>query len=338
MQKITIIMPVYNKEKYLKNTIDSILKQEYKNFELIIVDDGSTDKSKYICDEYASKDSRIKVYHIQNGGVSNARNIGLKYATGDYIQFIDADDTINTNTFSKYIDILNNKLYDVIFSSYNKVNHDQEILENIKLDYIGNTTKDDILSDFAKNQFNTGYYGWISNKLIKSDIIKENKLKFDKNIVLAEDLDFFVKVYSCASTFYFLNYNTFNYLQEAENSSFFQKKIDYYMQLIIHLRIKEFLELNNKFINENKSILEQRIRDYVFYIVFYEDLNISKIENEVNRVYENKTITKNITLNYVPTFKNIIVFLVTKNKFREIYRLLLMRNKARKIAKGIMGE
>ena len=120
MIKISIIMPVYNKEKYLKNTIDSILKQEYKNFELIIVDDGSTDKSKYICDEYASKDSRIKVYHIKNEGVSNARNIGLKYATGDYIQFIDADDTINTNTFSKYIDILNNKLYDVIFSSYNK--------------------------------------------------------------------------------------------------------------------------------------------------------------------------------------------------------------------------
>ena len=109
MIKISIIMPVYNKEKYLKNTIDSILKQEYKNFELIIVDDGSTDKSKYICDEYASKDSRIKVYHIKNEGVSNARNIGLKYATGDYIQFIDADDTINTNTFSKYIDILNNK-------------------------------------------------------------------------------------------------------------------------------------------------------------------------------------------------------------------------------------
>ncbi|MFR5132445.1 MAG: glycosyltransferase family 2 protein [Terrisporobacter sp.] len=65
MIKISIIMPVYNKEKYLKNTIDSILKQEYKNFELIIVDDRSTDKSKYICDEYASKDSRIKVYHIK---------------------------------------------------------------------------------------------------------------------------------------------------------------------------------------------------------------------------------------------------------------------------------
>ena len=91
---ISVIIPVYNVEKYLRKCLDSILKQTYKDVEIILVDDGSKDASGAICDEYANTDVRIKVLHKENGGVSSARNVGLCLATGEYVTFIDADDCV----------------------------------------------------------------------------------------------------------------------------------------------------------------------------------------------------------------------------------------------------
>ncbi|OUQ56652.1 hypothetical protein B5E58_10530, partial [Tyzzerella sp. An114] len=94
-KKISVIVPIYNVEKYLNRCVDSIINQTYKNLEIILVDDGSPDNCGKICDEYAKKDNRIKVVHKENGGVSSARNVGLNIATGDYIGFVDGDDWID---------------------------------------------------------------------------------------------------------------------------------------------------------------------------------------------------------------------------------------------------
>lgn len=96
---ITIIIPVYNVEKYLRECIDSVIAQTYKNLEIILVDDGSIDKSGEICDEYSKKDSRIRVIHKKNGGLSDARNVALDIAKGEYIGFIDSDDYIEKDMF-----------------------------------------------------------------------------------------------------------------------------------------------------------------------------------------------------------------------------------------------
>ena len=96
MPKVSIIMPAYNKENYIQKTLDSIIQQKFIDFELIIIDDGSTDKTRNILEEYRVLDKRIKIHHIENGGVSNARNIGLRHAVGDWIQFLDADDLKET--------------------------------------------------------------------------------------------------------------------------------------------------------------------------------------------------------------------------------------------------
>lgn len=102
MDKISVIIPVYNTEKYLKRCLDSIINQTFKNLEIIIVDDGSTDSSPQICDNYAESDDRIRVIHKTNGGLSSARNAGIDIATGIYISFIDSDDYIDI----KYFEIL----------------------------------------------------------------------------------------------------------------------------------------------------------------------------------------------------------------------------------------
>ena len=91
---ISIITPVYNAEKYLRCCIDSIIAQTFTDFELLLIDDGSKDKSGAICDEYAAKDARIRVFHKENGGVSSARNLGLDNAKGEWITFIDSDDWV----------------------------------------------------------------------------------------------------------------------------------------------------------------------------------------------------------------------------------------------------
>ena len=97
MDLITVVVPVYNVEQYLKDCIDSIILQTYKDIEIILVDDGSTDTSGLICDEYKSKDKRIKVFHKENGGLSSARNCGIENATGKYITFVDSDDVVREN-------------------------------------------------------------------------------------------------------------------------------------------------------------------------------------------------------------------------------------------------
>lgn len=99
-QKISVIVPVYNVEKYLSRCIDSIISQTFSDFELILVDDGSTDSSGKICDEYGKKDGRVKVIHKKNGGQSSARNAGIENSTGEYISFVDSDDWISSVTSS----------------------------------------------------------------------------------------------------------------------------------------------------------------------------------------------------------------------------------------------
>ena len=115
MAKISIIVPVYNVSKYLKRSLDSLINQTLKDLEIIIVNDGSTDNSLDICQEYASLDNRIKVISKENGGLSSARNYGLRYVTSDYVAFIDSDDYVALDMFETMYGELQNNICDTIF-------------------------------------------------------------------------------------------------------------------------------------------------------------------------------------------------------------------------------
>lgn len=114
MQFISIIVPIYNVEKYLPQCLDSIINQTYKNLEIILIDDGSTDNSGKICDKYKLLDNRIIVIHKSNGGLSDARNTGINIATGDYISFVDADDFIDKNMYTILFQKINTTNADII--------------------------------------------------------------------------------------------------------------------------------------------------------------------------------------------------------------------------------
>ena len=129
---ISIIVPVYKVEKYLQECVTSIQNQTYRNLEIILVDDGSPDKSGKLCNEYAKRDSRIKVIHKVNGGLSSARNAGLKIAKGEYIGFVDSDDYIRKNMYEKLLDACIQNKTEIAACNYNYVINGNEKKDNSK--------------------------------------------------------------------------------------------------------------------------------------------------------------------------------------------------------------
>ena len=157
MIKFSIIVPVYNVEQYLKDCIESILKQSFENYEILLIDDGSTDRSGLICDEYVSSDSKITAFHKENGGLSDARNYGIKRAQGEYLVFIDSDDYIEPDAldkFNKQLEELNNP--DVLITHIQKILIDSNIVkqmdEDLSLDLINNYSKNEIINLMSTNR------------------------------------------------------------------------------------------------------------------------------------------------------------------------------------------
>lgn len=118
---LSIIIPVYNVENYICECLDSVLGQSYTNIEVLLIDDGSTDKSGEICDEYQKKDSRVKVFHKENGGLSTARNVGIEQANGFYVAFVDSDDYIETTMYSQMISVLEKEKAELVVCAFNNV-------------------------------------------------------------------------------------------------------------------------------------------------------------------------------------------------------------------------
>ncbi len=173
---ISIIIPVYNVEKYLRRCLDSILAQSYEDIEIILIDDGSTDTSPQICDEYKKLDERVVVVHKCNGGVVSARNKGLEIAKGDYIGFIDSDDYVAEDMFQYLMQIQQETDADIcccgICRRYTKYN---KSYNTISIDGIAEFSKEEALYRFQLNNY-IGVTVW--NKIFKRDIVKS--IKFEK--------------------------------------------------------------------------------------------------------------------------------------------------------------
>lgn len=220
---ISVIIPVYNTEKYIRRCLDSLLSQNQKDFELILVDDGSTDQSGTICDEYASRDSRIKVFHKKNGGVSSARNIGLEKARGEWIAFVDADDYVDED----YLTIP--ELYescDVVQKGYRRIYEIEKIITPITSRKEGIISKGLELKRFFVNHHT--YALW--NKLFKSSVIKG--CEFNTDISVGEDFDYFLHFFHKIERYAFVNIGCYYYLdREGTSMELFRKNNNYRMKI-----------------------------------------------------------------------------------------------------------
>ena len=185
---VSIIIPVYNVERYIKACLESLCEQTYKEIEIIVIDDGSTDASGTICDEIAKKDSRVLVFHLSNGGVAKARNYGISMAKGKYLTFSDSDDTVVNNFIEQSVSLI--KDADYVSGAFKTVNdRAEESIIDYMLEYDETVDCTEYLKKMAEYQAGA-YWGANWGKFYKSSIIKEHNLRFESNVGFAEDFRF----------------------------------------------------------------------------------------------------------------------------------------------------
>lgn len=216
LKKISIIVPVYNEEKYIRRCIKQLLNQTYENIEIIFINDGSTDNTKKILEEFLDE-IKIKIYHKKNSGVSNTRNVGINIATGDYISFVDSDDEISIDYCAKLISGISNS--NLAISGYNIKK------ENIIKSYVpekrGIVSIETILAESLKYQkVNTALW----NKMFSLNIIKKNNILFRSDISIGEDMLFLFEYCKHISDAYIVKDILYTYYEHA-NSTMLEHKI-----------------------------------------------------------------------------------------------------------------
>lgn len=199
---VSVIVPVYKVEKYLRECVDSILNQSFDNFELILVDDGSPDSCPSICDEYKAKDRRVAVIHKNNGGLSSARNAGLDAAKGRYILFVDSDDYIKKELLSVCVKKIKESKADIVRFGYTKIRDDKSVIHNTILEdnyYLFKTSKDK-LSFICERllSFKIPFTAWTA--LFDNSIIKKHHLRFANERNIYSEDSYFSTLYSFYSS------------------------------------------------------------------------------------------------------------------------------------------
>ena len=211
MAEISVVIPVYLTEPYLARCIDSVLVQSFRDFELILVDDGSPDKCGEICEAYAKKDNRVKVIHQANSGVSVARNHGLEVATGSYVVFIDSDDWVDEN----YLMTISKSDADFVAHSFSTFGEDGRLINR----QCNQNGRFDVNKESILMFLNRGILGYTVCKRFSMDIIRRHKVRFNKDINHTEDTLFVLDYLEYAETAEIENEDHYCYIRYATRST-----------------------------------------------------------------------------------------------------------------------
>ena len=309
---VSVIVPIYKIEDYLDRCISSIVNQTYKNLEIILVDDGSPDKCPKICDDWLVKDSRIKVIHKKNGGLSDARNKGLKMASGEYISFIDGDDWIDNNFIMTLYKVMKQTNSDIVECGIIKTNglidfeDENEILNIEELNVIKKNNEDAMRELIIENLFHQ--YVW--NKLYKREVIGNFLFKEGK---YHEDEFWTYRIFSNANLVTFVDKNMYFYFQRSDSimgSRFSKNRLD---SLEAKYERQEYIEINYPNISVDAK------KNFFWTCVYLEQLvlNYSNGQDKKNMTTLIKKYIKSIKLSILDfdSIKEKIWLIFTKFSF-----------------------
>lgn len=308
--KISVIIPVYNREKYIGKCIESVLRQDYGNIEIIIIDDGSTDNTKEKIYTYISKNNNIRYYYQENSGVSNARNKGVSYSSGEYVIFLDSDDCWNTSLLRKEIEEILKKQINVCYCGMMKNNIDTGVMKKDKIRF----KEGNIIIEFLKEYMNAQTITW----LIKKDILIKNNIVFKDTLNYGEDLLFFLKLLSIEQCCCVKEYLAYYNMHEDSLTNNLEN------QLILPQIFEEYIQ----WINENKKniLSEIEVKELIKIINSYRiPSNMLRTFFDSIKFYNYDLIEKNKE-SFKKYCREINIFLGA-NKIRNIIYIICIKNK-----------
>jgi len=323
-KKVSIIVPIYNCENLLARCIKSILSQSYVNFELILVDDGSTDNSNTICREFEAIDDRVIVFLQKNSGASAARNVGIINSLGEYIMFVDADDYIENDMLQKLVNKAESENADFVMcgmtiDTYNKKG---DLISSIECNLtprviLGNMNIPKNIVDLVENEKINGPYC----KLIKGDLIRKNNIKMPNHICLQEDLYFNLKILEHVQKMIVIEGCYYHYtkgLGKSVTSRYYPDKYEMINEVHDLLLTYYYERCNDPSIINRIKYIYIKNTFASFINLFHKDCNLTKDEklNYIKRIINSKKYNEMISSAYKPglKYKILLLLLRTKNK------------------------
>ena len=305
MSKISVIVPVYKAEKYIRRCIESVLNQTLSDLELILVDDGSPDNSGSICEEYKKIDSRVKVIHKENGGAASARNAGIALATGEYIGFCDADDYLNTNMYKDLINIMQKNDLDTISC----LSNDRDELGNVLKP--GNSNKE--LVYFSDTEYIKKIYCWdadvsLCTRVTKSELVKQIKVPEKRRV---EDFYFTISLMVKTRGTAIYNYPYYEYTVNNDSVTHSADSTIYMDGMYFFEKTKEFL--NNDIYFDEQECYHFKILSSFFVSLRKPQIKKYKLHILQHQAFVRKNIFSIFKCRYLKKKEKLILLLATVN-------------------------
>lgn len=325
---VSVIVPVYNAEKYIRRCIDSIRNQTYEEIEIILVNDGSIDSSKRICEKYCEIDNRITLYNQKNSGPSAARNYGLEKAGGKFIQFVDSDDFIEPDITERLTKEMMNSKSSLVISSYKILREENEevIIKDIKKISYKNMGRSEFFEKFFSFQ-SSGFINSLWNKLYDKDLIDKHKIKLNEDWDIGEDLAFNLDYFRFIVKVGFVSEPLYNYCIEKESDSLMSSYKNRYVEGLIERteNFKKFLIETNVFEKHKKSFLKNipSLVHGMFINLFYQKNNMLPHEKlkKIDFILEwqeiNEFLRLKLKMNSLP--KKVFITMIKHKRKKAIY-------------------
>ena len=319
---LSVIIPVYNGSKYLEKAVNSVTECNDKDFEVILIDDGSTDDTPALCDKLQEKDSRIHTFHIENYGVSNARNFGIEKAKGEFLTFLDADDEFFAGAFEKAKADLVNQENDLIIYPYSITDENGNEEKVIELFGSEKPTKKEIFMHFI----NSSKMNFCWGKIYRTEFVKKNSVKFDTSLDVGEDIDFQLSLFKYEPR---VEYCFTKLIKYRQISSSVMHRYDF-------TRFDNLKEcyIMRKDLASQIDFSKQEEEDMYYYLgrcLLSYTKNVSKLKpkktvisklKESLEIPENKEILNNLPLHRMGTVRKVIGRLLQKGYYGMAVRIL----------------
>ena len=331
---VSIIMPIYNRSKTAKKSIESVLNQSFKQIELILINDGSTDDSEDICLQYKEKDKRVKYLKIQNSGPGEARNRGLSIANGKYIMFIDSDDYYDKDIVKIMMNCLISNNLECVICNKIKKEKNKQMKVNVSQKEMNQQNKPEFIEYLQKNNL----FNAVWNKIYLKEIIDNNHIIFDKRFISGEDYKFNLDYFNSINNAKFINEFLYNYVMTTDSIVHNHKNNDFFIQAKI-------VDYNKKIYEQNNYNLQNIYYKYIVIAIngisykIESDIKYKKVKEYIEEIIEYPSIQEIIKTKFAIGWEQKIFSFLLKHKMKmAIYLYVYARNIIKKIIYKIKGN